>query len=413
MAESTVPAKSSVERKKRATVEEAKKGVFRNIREGLMDYSGDGVPVSGVQIKLTLVLPCETYVLYRLSGKSYDKIAEIVGLSKFAVYRLAEAYQNMDPPFGGFEPLQINYLKKQLDTGRSLKDIANELNGALDNIQGISHEDTVAQESLNASAGSNTDSSSENWWDSSTPATVRRFDVSVQKFDSPVATAATDTVTLRITEQGLKYYINDFGLNILPEKSLADIIEFRRGRKNLPPKNGKPTPPFWKNIAEYYQETKIPLMNYIHQQVFPADLVAMYRLSGFSFADIIDTIPDEFQRLLALSEKRLQSVQTISYRNSPKYRVVPPAEILEMLPEGSPIEDIDDAIIKKIAKKYGRFLTASTVQLDRKTVRAKIFKATLTPEGLKNYMKDISKPSRAEKTAKRSSQSNPLADEEA
>ena len=84
-----------------------------------------------------------------------------------------------------------------------------------------------------------------------------------------------------------------------------------------------------------------------------------------------------------------------------------------MLPEGSPIEDIDDAIIKKIAKKYGRFLTASTVQLDRKTVRAKIFKATLTPEGLKNYMKDISKPSRAEKTADRNDQSKPLADEEA
>ncbi len=394
-------------RKKRATINDTEKQLYGEIRA---DLRAKEFPFSGVQIKLTLVLPCETYVLYRLSGKSYDKIAEIVGLSKYSVFKLACAYQEMDPPFGGFEPLQINYLRKQLLAGRTLKDIADELNGALDNIQGVAFEDREPAGGSNpepeweeSKTGEDTPAAEEtspgSWWESGTagevkdagvpeedPGRGRVFSVPVQSFDSPIA---KETVTLRITEQGLKYYISDFKINVIPEKSLTDIINFRLGRKIGPQKDADIDYSLWSSIAEYYKETMITLRNYVHQQVFPPELVAMYRLSGYSYKDIVETVPAEFRKLLGLSENRLASVQKISYRNNPKFQVIKPTDLLQMLPKGTSAKNIDDEAIKRITSKYKRLLTASTTQLDRKTARAKIFKATLTPEGISNYIKDI------------------------
>lgn len=398
-------AKTPGSRKKRATIDAAEKQLFGDIRG---DLKKESLPFSGVQIKLTLVLPCETYVLYRLSGKSYDMIAEIVGLSKFSVFKLATAYQNMDPPFGGFEPLQINYLRKQLIAGRTLKDIADELNGALDDIQGVAFEDREPGGEAEAEPVGEAAPSGD-WWESEAPEKERPseieeedrgrvFEVPVQTFDSPIA---KETVTLRITVQGLKYYINDYKIDAVPEKSLADIISFRRGTKAGLQQDADVNYKLWKNIAEYYKETEITLRNYVHQQVFPPELVALYRLSGYSYRDIVDTVPAEYQKLLALTENRLASVQKISYRNSPKFRVIKPTDLLHMLPNGTSAKDIDDAVVEKITSKYRRFLTASTTQLDRKTARAKIFKATLTPEGIANYIKDITNQSQPGGTAKK------------
>ena len=411
----TTQTETTRSRKKRATIGAAEKQLIGELRGGL---DAELFPISGVQIKLTLILPCETFVLYRLSGKSYDTIADIVGLSKGSVFKLATAYQNMKPPFGGFEPLQINYLRKQLIAGRSLKDIADELNGALDSIQGVAFEDrepdgeiedepVVDRETEGEPVADGT--SSGEWWESEAPEEERPseieeevsdrgrvFEVPLQTFDSPIA---TETVTLRITVQGLKYYINDYKIDAVPEKTLADIISFRQGKKTGRQKNTNYR--LWKNIAEYYSETEITLRNYVHQQVFPPELVALYRLSGYSYKDIIDTVPPAFRKLLALTESRLISVQKISYRNNPKFHVIDVADLLQMLLNETSGNKISDADVEAITSKYKSFLTASTTQLDRKTARAKIFQATLTPNGIANYIKDILKPGHAQATTKK------------
>lgn len=391
---------AAVKRKKRATIGASEKENYRDIARGLKDYS-DSFPFSGVQIKLTLVLPCETFVLYRLAGKSYDKIAEIVGLSKFAVFKLAAAYQSMDPPFGGFEPLQINYLKKQLQAGRSLKDIAAELNGALDDIQGIPFEDRVPNGG-SASSPEKETASSDEWWDNEAagktkgrkkkgaePDRERLFEVPVQSFDSP---EPKDTVTLRISEQGLKYYISDMKIDAVPEKSLTGIINFRSGKKELPQNSSDVNYTLWKNIAAYYQENELTIRNYVHQQVFPPELVALYRLSGYSWEDIVNTVPEKYRKLLSLSGKRLYTLQKLSYRKNPKYRVIPPEELHELLTDGTSANDIAASAIEEISNKYMDSLTGFTVRLEYRFCRAKKFTAKITPEGIENYLSDLSKP---------------------
>ena len=91
-------------RKKKTTVSEAERAVYSELLESLKDYHGDS-SYSQVLLKLILLLPADTFVLLRLSGKSYSQIASEINLSKYAVFNLATFYKSMDPPFGGFEPL--------------------------------------------------------------------------------------------------------------------------------------------------------------------------------------------------------------------------------------------------------------------------------------------------------------------
>lgn len=474
-------------RKKRTTVPEAERAVYSELLESLSDYHGE-TPFSQVLLKFCVLLPAETFVLLRLAGYSYNQIANEVNLSKFAVYKLATFYKSMDPPFGGFEPLQINYLKKQLEAGRTLGEIAEDVNTALDKLEGVLPEGPEDTEVISGPAPSpGTQSDFQTWFMSSesneppralpgadTPSiepnstansngqtaeprgtsadqseaapsddiwgkhisssesdiaipdsqNARDLNVIVQTFDSfdsftskskdtdgagdaglpevpadsgtpaapEVLPKAAEPVTIRFTEQGLKYYMDDYGIKAVPEKSLAKIIEFRQQGKDLR-KRETNNMYLWKNLAAYYQESEITLKGYIHQQVFPPNLVALYRLSGYTFARIVNTVPKKEQELLGLTGTRLAIVQKTSYRKNPQYQVIPLADLLKMLPNGVDAENISDEDLERITRKYAKALSAPKAEIAPKSNRKKIFHAQLTAKGVANYIEDITQPS--------------------
>ena len=473
-------------RKKKTTVSEAERAVYSELLESLKDYHGDS-SYSQVLLKLILLLPADTFVLLRLSGKSYSQIASEINLSKYAVFNLATFYKSMDPPFGGFEPLQINYLKKQLNNNRTLSDIAKEINTALDRLEGVlpeglednkesvspasptglqsefktwftstdpaatfgtapdsgrpsiepsPTEDTGKQEPDNAPTEHTEASSPDDIWETpissgepgdaaQEPSESRDLNVVVQTFDSfnaftgdkdtdrenaksPKKETSSDTSpkkaelqTIRVTEQGLKYYMDDFDIHALPEKSLAKIIEFRLEGKDQR-KRETNNMYLWKNLAAYFQESDITLKGYVHQQVFPPKLVALYRLSGYSFDRIVDTVSKEDQELLSLTGTRLAIVQKTSYRSNPEYEVIPVADLLEMLPNGTNPAKISAKDIEKITEKYKSSLSAPKAEVIPQNGRKKIFTAKLTKKGIVNYIKDITQPSASQKkTAKK------------
>ena len=99
---------------------------------------------------------------------------------------------------------------------------------------------------------------------------------------------------------------------------------------------------------------------------------------------------------------RLAIVQKTSYRSNPEYEVIPVADLLEMLPNGTNPAKISAKDIEKITEKYKSSLSAPKAEVIPQNGRKKIFTAKLTKKGIVNYIKDITQPSASQKkTAKK------------
>ena len=283
-----------------------------------------------LRAKMIYALPPEVLCLFRLYGLSYDAIAKQVDSPKAAIYNLARYYQmKCSPKYAGFAPIPLKPLKDMLNSDESIADLAEKCrNRYSQNLLYILH--------------------------------IRDEKRVVHQRQATVS------------PEGLKNYICDYGLTAR-DFDLEKIISFRENKWS------------WTKINEYYFVSAYTLKSFVHSAVFPAGLVAVYRLSGYSGKDMLLTVPDKYRKLLGLTSTAVTRLigQYSDPRNDSydKFEIISGKFLSLMQNRGMSAEEI-------IQSLPDTTVSASAPHLGMDAPE-KIVSSEITPDGLLLYMKDL------------------------
>ena len=288
-----------------------------------------------LRAKMIYALSPEVLCLLRLYGLSYDAIAKQIGSPKAAVYNLARYYQfKCSPKYAGFAPIPLKSLKDMLSSDESIADLAEKCRSRYaQNLSYILH--------------------------------VRDTDGQILKRKATVS------------PEGLKNYICDYGLTTR-DFNLEKIISFREQKWS------------WTKINEYYFVSAYTLKAFVHSAVFPASLVAVYRLSGYSGKDMLLTVPDKYRKLLGLTSTAVSRL--VNQYSDPRldtfvqYELVSGKVLSLMQNRGMSPQDIIDSLPSSTVSATAPRLGDDAPE--------KIVTRAITPQGLLLYMKDLKQHNR-------------------
>lgn len=199
-----------------------------------------------LRTKMLRLMPPETIVLFRLSGLSYKDIADKVGIQKGIIYNIVRYYQRKCPVlYDGYEPIPIDQLREWLQstddliiiTARCVQKFKNNI-----------------------------------------PKTVEYYD----------KRGIAHTFEVMVVPHGIMSYASDYGINdrVL---SLEKVEEYRRAGWS------------WRKISYHFDLKPYTVRMFVHNALFPPEMLYKYHLDGKSPEDIYNSKSDEEKEFYGLS----------------------------------------------------------------------------------------------------------------